>query len=340
MRLLLFFLFILVQFTSVTHVCAQSATSERVSRTTLALIINDDDPHSVEVGRRYQDLRKIPDAHVIHVHLPDPQHNLAPAEFKKLKQEVDAQLPQSIQAILMAWTSPYAVACNSITAAMTLGYNGKACENTCAPTEASPYYNQTTVRPFTDLHVRPSMLLPADAPELAEAVMTRGLQSEFRVAPAGAWFLLTSDKARSSRAPFFPPSGYVSTKKLTISTVKRDSLTDVHDIMIYELGALTVPHLETLRFRPGALADHLTSTGGDLLGTGQMSALRWLDAGATASYGSVSEPCNYWQKFPNSTVLTRRYLLGDTAVEAYWKSVAWPTQGLFIGDPLARPYAH
>ncbi|MNT97055.1 hypothetical protein D3C72_2392840 [compost metagenome] len=70
-----------------------------------------------------------------------------------------------------------------------------------------------------------------------------------------------------------------------------------------------------------------------------MSSQRWLEAGATASYGTVSEPCNYWQKFPNPTVLLRRYLSGMTALEAYWGSVAWPAQGLFIGDPLAAPYA-
>jgi len=69
-----------------------------------------------------------------------------------------------------------------------------------------------------------------------------------------------------------------------------------------------------------------------------MSALRWLDAGATASYGTVSEPCNYWQKFPNPTVLLKWYVNGATAIEAYWKSVAWPAQGVFVGEPLAAPY--
>ena len=37
-------------------------------------------------------------------------------------------------------------------------------------------------------------------------------------------------------------------------------------------------------------------------------------------------------------VLMRHYLQGDTALEAYWKSVAMPGQGLFIGEPLSRPY--
>jgi hypothetical protein len=32
------------------------------------------------------------------------------------------------------------------------------------------------------------------------------------------------------------------------------------------------------------------------------------------------------------------YLSGETLLESYWKSVAMPGQGLFIGDPLARPF--
>jgi len=33
-----------------------------------------------------------------------------------------------------------------------------------------------------------------------------------------------------------------------------------------------------------------------------------------------------------------RYLDGETLLEAYWKSVAWPGQGVFIGEPLAAPF--
>ena len=69
-----------------------------------------------------------------------------------------------------------------------------------------------------------------------------------------------------------------------------------------------------------------------------MSILRWIEAGATASFGTVVEPCNYTTKFPDSGVLLPRYYRGETLLEAYWKSVAWPGEGLFIGEPLARPW--
>jgi uncharacterized protein (TIGR03790 family) len=93
-------------------------------------------------------------------------------------------------------------------------------------------------------------------------------------------------------------------------------------------------------FLPGALADHLTSFGGRLDDPmGQMSVLSWIDAGATATYGTASEPCAHLQKFPNPQALVLFYVQGATAMETYWKSVAWPQQGVFVGEPLAAPFA-
>jgi uncharacterized protein (TIGR03790 family) len=304
----------------------------------IAVVINDDDAHSVAVGEYYRQARNIPAKNMVHVRIPDSPRHLALAAFNRLKQQIETQLNPEIQAIVLVWTAPYAVECNSITSALSLGFDPEQCKNTCAPGKLSPYFNSNSVRPYTDFGIRISMLLPADSVEQAQALINRGKVSGFSVPRASAYFLVTSDANRSTRAPFFPQSGDIPRLKLTIKTIKADSIEGEKDIMFYQTGMVSVPKLETLHFLPGALADHLTSSGGDLLGTGQMSSLRWLEAGATASYGTVSEPCNYPQKFPDATVLLRHYLAGASAVEAYWKSVAWPSQGLFIGEPLAAPY--
>jgi hypothetical protein len=34
----------------------------------------------------------------------------------------------------------------------------------------------------------------------------------------------------------------------------------------------------------------------------------------------------------------QNYLRGQTLIEAYWRSVQQPGQGIFIGEPLARPF--
>ena len=274
----------------------------------------------------------------MHVRIPGKPHEIDAERFAQLKDEIDAHLGPNVQAVLMVWTAPYKVECNSITGAYTLGFDPNQCIKTCLPGRPSPYFNSSSARPYTDLNIRISMLLPTESVEQAKALIDRGAGAGFRIVPASAYFLTTSEKPRNSRAGFFPPPGRIAARKLTTKPMQADVLEGEKDVMIYETGMAEVAKLETLGFLPGALADHLTSLGGDLLGGDQMSALRWLEAGATASYGTVSEPCNHWQKFPNPTVLLKHYVQGNSAIEAYWKSVAWPTQGLFIGEPLAAPY--
>lgn len=304
----------------------------------VAVVVNRDDPASVAAGEYYRDARRIPARNVIRVSIPGRPRVLSAADFAALKRRIDGALPPDIDVVVMAWTAPYAVECNSITAAYTLGLDTALCANTCAPARASPYFDAPVARPHRELGLRLSMLLPADDAALARAVIDRGVTSGFRLAEASAYFVVTSDAMRNARAAFFPPTQRVPGRLLDVKTVRGDAIRDRRDVMIYEIGAVSVPHLDTLAFVPGALADHMTSLGGDLLGESQMSSLAWLKAGATASYGTVSEPCSHWQKFPHPTVLLKHYLAGETAIEAYWKSVAWPAQGVFIGEALAAPY--
>jgi uncharacterized protein (TIGR03790 family) len=317
---------------------AQVASESHLQPSQLAIVINDAEPNSVEVGEYYRRRRGIPAANVVHVRIPGKPHEISAERFAALKAQIDRHLRPDVQAVLMVWTAPYKVECNAITGAYSLGFDRDQCTQTCAPGRPSPYFNSSSSRPNTDLNLRLSMLLPTESVDGARALIDRGVGAGFRTVPATAYFLTTSEQARNSRAPFFPPAGRIASRKLTTKPMRADVLEGARDVMLYETGMAEVAKLDTLGFVPGALADHLTSLGGDLLGGEQMSSLRWLDAGATASYGTVSEPCNHWQKFPNPTLLLKHYVQGNSAIEAYWKSVAWPTQGLFIGEPLAAPY--
>jgi hypothetical protein len=118
-----------------------------------------------------------------------------------------------------------------------------------------------------------------------------------------------------------------------------DIITGKSNLLFYFTGLTSISAIESNAFRPGAAADHLTSFGGYLpLANGQMPITAWLAGGATASYGTVEEPCNYTEKFSKASVLIDHYYRGDTLIEAYWKSVQWPGQGLFVGEPLAQPF--
>ena len=110
-------------------------------------------------------------------------------------------------------------------------------------------------------------------------------------------------------------------------------------MLFYFTGLTHVQKINRNTYLPGAIADHLTSAGGILSGSYQMSILEWVQAGVTGSYGTVVEPCNFPEKFSNPGVLMDYYLKGNSLIEAYWKSVAEPGQGIFVGEPLAKPFA-
>ena len=336
------FLLLCLSACSLAHAQEQPAPAARQSALTpeqIAVVVNDADLDSQEVGVYYLHARNVPPENLVHVNIPGKPHTLSVDEFNRLRREIEAQLPAGIEALILMWTAPYAVECNSITAALTMGYDASQCRNSCAPGRQNFYFNSRSRHPHRDFGMRLSMLLPVESVAQAKALIDRGVMSEFRMLPAHAYFLATTDEPRNTRVRFYPKSDTVEARQLTIHALQANTLTGIEDIMFYQIGLPIVPNLDTLRFLPGALADHLTSFGGDLLGQhGQMSSLRWLEAGATASYGTVSEPCNHWQKFPHPQILLKAYLSGSSAIEAYWKSVAWPTQGLFIGEPLAAPY--
>lgn len=351
-----------------------------ISAAELAVVIAEGDPLSEAIGLAYQRARGIPESHMVRVPLPAGRDAIPAAEFAGIKAAIDARLGPEVQATLLTFTQPSRVqgerCAASITAAMAFGFDARLCGQ-CAPTLPSPYFDSDSTRPYTDLRIRPSMMLGARTLAEAEALIARGLAADGSQPTGTGYAVRTSDAARSVRWPDLAqlPGGWRQTPGLAweyqdrsaaasgaasgpasgstsasasasasgpvgaAASVDGNLITHRDDVLFYFTGLARVDRLETLRFRPGAVADHLTSTGGALPdGHGQMTALAWLAAGATGSYGTVEEPCNHVQKFPRATVLVDHYLRGATLIEAYWKSVAWPGQGLFVGEPLARPW--
>jgi len=231
------------------------------------------------------------------------------------------------------------VDCMSITTAFAFGFDTAFCAEPCKLTRVSPYFNSPVRLPFTQLGIRPTMSIAAASFDDAKALIDRGVLSDGTFPIGTAYLLSTSETARNVRSRFYPLIEALFKKRLNVRRLDQDALRDKSDVLFYFTGKANVEGLETLHFVPGAIADHLTSAGGALTEGGQMSALRWLEAGATASYGTVIEPCNAPQKFPHPAVVIGHYLEGETVIESYWKSVNMPGQGIFIGEPLASPFA-
>lgn len=305
----------------------------------LAIIINAADPLSETIGRTYQAARLIPPDQVIRVRFPPRTAALSPVEFRRIKRMVDSQTPGHVQVYALAWAAPYRVGCQSITSAFSFGLDPRFCAIGCRTTALSPLFARGDVRrPWDELRIRPSMLLAATSPAMARRFIQQGVASDGTAPPGTAYLLSTRDVRRNTRAPGYGRVVAAMGHRFQVRVITSDALVGAQDVMAYFTGLAFPAGIRTNRYRPGAVADHLTSLGGQLTDSPQMSALRWLEAGATGSYGTVVEPCNFPAKFSEPGLLLTYYRRGDTLIESYWRSVAMPGQGVFIGEPLARPW--
>lgn len=306
----------------------------------LAVIVNDSDPLSREIAAYYQLKRQIPAEQVIHVRFAPHHAFLSASEFKKIKQQVDRKTPKHVQAFALTWLQPFRVECMSITTAFAVGFDPSFCASGCKQTRTSPYYASEETRPFDKYGWRPTMAVAAENFSEAQKLIDRGVAADFTHPQGSAYLLRTSDNARSSRAAAFPAIAEKLRPFWQVHYLQQDYIAGHDDVMFYFTGLKSVPYIRNNRYLPGAVADHLTSAGGVMSGSSQMNIMEWLKAGATGSYGAVVEPCNFPAKFPNPGVLMYHYLRGSSLIEAYWKSVAQPGQGIFVGEPLAKPFAY
>ena len=305
----------------------------------LAIVVNANDPQSKRIADYYQLKRGIPDENVIRVNLPADKKSIGRKKFEQIYQRVIDSTPPHIQYYALAWSQPFRVGCMSMTSAFAFGFDEDYCAKGCNSTRQSAYFNSATRKPYHDLGIRPTMMLAGSSVEQVRDMIDRGVESDASYPKGTAYLVSTSDKARNVRSHFYPSVASQLGKRINIQIENTDALEGKNDVLFYITGLKQVEKIDSNQFVNGAIADHLTSAGGVLFDGRQMSILRWLEAGATASYGTVVEPCAFPQKFPHPAVVISRYTSGETLIEAYWKSVAWPGQGLFVGEPLASPFA-
>jgi len=306
----------------------------------IAVIVNDDDPLSKRIGGYYQQKRQIPAEQIIHIRFAPNRAILTKHEFEQLKEQVDKQTPEHVQALVLTWLEPFRVECMSITTAFAIGFDPAFCAAPCNQTRLSPYYASETDKPYKTFGWRPTMSLAGRNFEEVKKLIDTGVAADYSHPTGSAYLLKTSDPLRSSRAQTFPEIAARFNPFWPVNYLEQEYIAGHQDVMFYFTGLTHVPHLAENRYLPGAVADHLTSSGGVLTGSDQMSIMEWIKAGATASYGAVIEPCNFPAKFSNPALLMYFYLRGSTVIEAYWKSVAQPGQGIFVGEPLAKPFAY
>jgi len=311
----------------------------------LAVVVNLDDPLSAQIADYYMNARNIPADNRLELHLGTAAE-MSPSDFAVHEQAMADAFGDHIQAVALTSMLPDRVGCMGMSAAVALGFHNQYCAVLvpCSGTSPVDYYDSPGTQPWTDSQLRPTMILAAQNLADAQALIDRGVAADTTLPTGNGWFVNTTDAIRSARWDGFLETIEEWDELLQMQAIDNsdgagsDFVTGEQDVLFYFTGLTHIEDISSNSYRPGAVADHLTSFGGLMPTSSQMSILEWLEGGLTGSYGTAHEPCAILAKFPDTSVLVRHYFSGQTLVEAYWKSISMPGEGNFAGEPLARPF--
>jgi len=317
------------------------------------VIYKHNDTLSKKIADYYAASRHVPLLQVVPVNIIGNPDNISRDKFAEIHDQIAPHLNKNIKVLLLTWNAPYRVDCMSITSAFTLGFDEKYCSHTakltkgCHHTANNPFFNAPKHMLWQQDDLKLSMMLSGRTYDEAKQLIDRGIAADSSQPIGQGYLVRTKDKERSIRWPTFESIADIWPQNKGISLHYIDdrynpsgtTVSNKQHIMFYLTGQTHVPDIASNSYLPGAIADHLTSSGGaGIDDRGQMKVYRWLEAGVTGSYGTVVEPCNYEEKFPNAQILIPSYMGGDSLIEAYWKSVQQPGEGIFVGEPLASPW--
>lgn len=186
------------------------------------------------------------------------------------------------------------------------------------------------------------MMLAGKSVAEVKMLIDRGVSLDATMPKGKAYIMKTSDTTRSLQSLTYPQDklGSLISPDIDVKILSSNAVSSTTDTLFYFQGLSSVAKIATNKFPAGTVADHLTSYGGRLTDSSQMSILEFTSAGVTGSYGTVSEPYALSSKFPDPAVMMTHYTRGESLVKAYWKSVSLPYQGIFVGDPLASPWSN
>ncbi len=335
----------------------------------VVVVVNQNSIRSIELGNYYCEQRGIPPQNLLRVNWPGGNIEWTKTEFETailnplLAMLPARQLTNQIDYVVLCMDLPYRVVqggaasqsgMNSSTTALFYGFKPDfSAQNfgllSCnLPSSSSNSYAGSegifrATPPSSSNSFLVTMLTSSNLAE-AKQIVDRSVASDASFPSQPVYLGHSDDRLRNIRYWLFDDA--IFNTRLRASFVMQ--ATNVNDpnslgsIAGYQNG-IGWTNIGTGIFTPGALADNLTSYGGQIfeqpnvLGS-QMTALAFINAGASGSYGTVVEPCNWLQKFPSP----QNYFYqarGFSLAECYYQSVTNPHQGLLVGEPLAAPFA-
>ena len=317
------------------------------------VVVNQTSSNSCELGNYYCQQRQVPPQNVLSINWPggntlwtsnDFQTNLVAPLLNML---ATRQLTNQIDYVVLSMDIPFQTSfgstLNSTTAALFYGprlatgsdpfgitnsYAASEAVFRRAPPVGAPGYSFLAT------------MITGDSLAEAKQLVDHGVASDGTFPQPPVVLAKSSDPYRNIRYAYFD-NVIFNVNILGVSSILRtnsDLVAWPNSCLGYQTGLAQFSVPQGL-FVPGAVADSMTSFGGIIFGSNsQTNLLAFINGGATGSYGTVAEPANDTQKFPNPQVYFYQ-ARGFSLAESYYQSVNVSYLGLMVAEPLAAPFA-
>jgi uncharacterized protein (TIGR03790 family) len=330
----------------------------------VVVVVNQTSTNSVQLGNYYCERRGVPPQNLLRINWIGGNATWNRSNFETnllnpLVAMLSARgLTNQADYVVLSMDIPYQVTAadgiNSTTAALFYGFKTDDCSNNCPegipgcnlPAASSNAYagsegifRQTPPIAAGSNSWLVTMLTSSNLVQ-AKAIIDRGAAGDGTFPTQTVWLAKTSDLARNVRYLEFDNAIFDARMAGDFSILRTNlaSPYGLTNLLGYQTGLYQFNILSNV-FVPGAIADSLTSYGGLIYQPNDHTTLLvFLNAGACASYGTVTEPCNYLQKFPSPQDYFYQ-ARGFSLAECYYQSLANPYQGLIVGEPLTAPFA-
>jgi len=319
----------------------------------VVVVINQASSNSSELGNYYCEKRQVPPENVLRINWPGPNTMWSSNDFQTLLLNpllailAQRQLSNQIDCVVLSMDIPFQTLNNDVVngTSSALFYGLK--------TEIGPAWGNIvnsyaySERPFVE--ARPATapgfsflatLITSDSLAAAKKLVDQGVASDGTFPRQLVMLAKSTDPERNFRFHYFDNAIFNSrlTGHGSIVRTNMDSPYGVTNLMGFETG-LAQFSIAPNAFVPGAIADSLTSFGGIIFGPNDHTRLlAFINAGASGSYGTVTEPSAVAAKFPHPLVYFYQ-ARGFNIAEAYYQSLYEPYEGIVVAEPLASPYA-
>jgi uncharacterized protein (TIGR03790 family) len=328
----------------------------------VAVVVNQDSTNSIQLGNYYMLTRHVPPQNLLRIYWSGANTEWALSDYTNtllnpfLAMLSSRQLTNQIDYVVLSMDIPYRINAgtnyyNSTTSALFYGFKNDPNYN--------PYVACDLAAGSSNLYSGSEAIFRSNAPSSgatnfwivsmitssdlysAESVVLQGESSDATFSTNTVWLSKSTETAYNIRYTEFDNTvfdtrlrGNYSVARTNLASPSLAPLISGYANGSYGFGIASPPF-----FTPGAMADNLCSFGGQIFeNSGESTALLFITAGASGSYGTIIEPCNYPQKFPDTQdyfYQSRGFSLG----ECYYMSLTNPYQGAVYGEPLAAPFA-